>query len=112
MSGTYSKVYLRRLRNEIDITAFIADVLRLEHRQSDGQFRFLCPECQEFNTAINRKTNLARCFRCQHNYNPIDMTMRVKGMTFRDAVELLAPYLSNPHLRREIETGPRNIDTV
>lgn len=99
MSQTLSKPYLRRLRNEIDITTLIADILRIEHRQSDGRFRFLCPVCQEFNTATNRKTNLARCFRCKRNFNPIDITMCVNRMAFLEAVDLLAPYLNSPQLR-------------
>lgn len=96
----FTKAYLRRLRNEIDIALYMVEILRLEHRHQDGTFRFLCPECGELHTATNRKTNLARCFRCKKNYNPIDITMRVKAMDFRDAVAWLAPYLDNPHLRR------------
>jgi len=96
----FTKPYLRRLRNEIDVSLYIAEILRVEHRNHDGTFRFLCPECHDFHTATNRKTNLARCFRCEKNYNPIDITMRVKCMDFREAVEYLANYLDNPHLRR------------
>ena len=101
----FTKPYLRRLRNEIDIALYISQVLHLEHRCHDGTFRFLCPQCQEFHTATNRKTNLARCFRCKKNYNPIDITMRVKCMDFREAVDWLSDYLDNPHLQRCLETA-------
>ncbi|WP_208596420.1 hypothetical protein [Desulfonatronospira thiodismutans] len=40
-------------------------------------------------TACNPRTNLARCFRCERNFNPIDLVMVVKGLNFREAVEFL-----------------------
>ena len=60
---------------------------------SEDYLRFLCPLCSEFNTAINPSTNLARCFRCQQNFNPIDMVMTVKGCSFLDAVKYLSTLL-------------------
>ncbi len=88
-----TKPHLRRLRNEIEMTMFIADILRLEHRWCDNRFRFLCPLCNEFNTAVNPKTNLGRCFRCKRNFNPIDLVMLIKRLAFMDAVAFLEPYL-------------------
>jgi len=85
----YSAQTLRRLRNEIPINILIADFLQLPCKASEGYFRFLCPLCSEFVTATNPNTNLARCFRCQKNFNPIDMTMQVKRWNFREAVEYL-----------------------
>lgn len=88
-----TKPYLRRLRNDIDVRVLIADVLQLEHRSSDGRFRFLCPLCQEFNTAVNPATNLGRCFRCLKNFNPIDLVIVVKHFDFLQAVDFLDPFL-------------------
>jgi DNA primase len=89
MTKRYSKELLRRLRNEIPIAILISDLLKLPNKVSEGYFRFLCPICSEFNTATNQKTNLARCFRCKKNFNPIDMVMEVKRVGFVDAVEYL-----------------------
>ena len=89
MEKRFSKETLRRLRNEMPVNILIADILNLPHKISDGYFRFLCPECSEFNTAVNPRTNLARCFRCERNFNPIDITMIVKRLNFRAAVEYL-----------------------
>lgn len=89
MPKRYSKEFLRMLRNEIPIAILIADLLDLPNKNSEGYFRFLCPICSEFNTATNQKTNLARCFRCQKNFNPIDMVMEVKKVGFIDAVQYL-----------------------
>lgn len=88
-----TKPYLRRIRNEIDVRALIAETLKLEYRMSDGRFRFLCPLCQEFNTAVNPATNLARCFRCLKNFNPIDMVIVVKRYDFLKAVDFLDEFL-------------------
>ena len=89
MAKRYSKEFLRMLRNEIPIAIVISDLLELPNKLSEGYFRFLCPICSEFNTATNHKTNLARCFRCQKNFNPIDMVMEVKRVGFIDAVQYL-----------------------
>lgn len=80
---------LRRLRNEIPITLVIAELLKLPTKVSEGYFRFLCPLCTEFITATNPKTNLARCFLCEKNFNPIDMVMVVKQISFSKAVDYL-----------------------
>lgn len=89
MTRRYSKEKLRILRNQVPIARLIADFLGLPSKVSQGYFRFLCPLCAEFHTATNPKTNLARCFRCQKNFNPIDMVMTVRRCNFREAVELL-----------------------
>jgi DNA primase len=85
----YSKELLTGLRNEIPISIVIGDILDMPSKTTEGYFRFLCPVCNEFNTATNPKTNLARCFGCRRNFNPIDMVMVVKRMNFKDAVEYL-----------------------
>lgn len=89
MTKRYSKEKLRKLRNDIPISILIKDILKLPSKFMDGYFCFLCPVCSEFMSATNPKTNLGRCFRCEKNFNPIDMTMIVKNYNFRDAVEYL-----------------------
>jgi DNA primase len=89
MSCRYSREQLRRLRNEIPIAELIGDFLKLPTKISEGYLRFLCPICSEFNSATNLKTNLARCFRCRKNFNPIDIVMIVKHCNFVEAVEFL-----------------------
>lgn len=93
MQLKYTRPYLRRIRNEVDISDLIADVLDLPTKISEDYLRFLCPLCSEFNTAVNPSTNLARCFRCQKNFNPIDMVMTVKGYSFLEAVDFLSTLL-------------------
>jgi len=89
MKQRYSKAELRKLRNDIPIDRVIADILNQPNKVSEGYFRFPCPVCSEFTTAINPKTNLARCFSCRKNFNPIDMIMAVKTYSFVQAVDYL-----------------------
>lgn len=79
---------LRELRNDIGIVLVI-HALRLPTRMRGSWLRFLCPACGEFDTATNPKTNLGRCFRCKRNFNPIDLVMVERGVSFLDAVSYL-----------------------
>lgn len=89
MPRRYAQETLRKLRNDIPIAPLIADILGLPCKTAEGYFRFLCPLCGGFHTATNPKTNLARCFDCQQNFNPIDITMTVEHKNFREAVQFL-----------------------
>lgn len=89
MTQRYSKTQLRKLRNNIPVDLLIANILKQPNKISEGYFRFICPICNEFTTAINPKTNLARCFSCKKNFNPIDMVMAVKTYSFTQAVDYL-----------------------
>jgi len=89
MPNRYAKQTLRRLRNDIPIAILIADILELPWKTAEGYFRFLCPRCGGFDTATNPKTNLARCFACQKNFNTIDLAMTVNKQNFRQAVQFL-----------------------
>ncbi|MBU0995093.1 MAG: hypothetical protein KJ737_21575 [Proteobacteria bacterium] len=89
MTRLFSAQELYNVRNEIPISALIETVLNMPTRMTEGVFRFLCPVCREFNTAVNSKTNLARCFYCEKNFNTIDLVMIVKQMNFVKAVRFL-----------------------
>ena len=89
MSDRFPPEMLRRLRNEIPINLVIKEFLKIPTKLSEGYFRFLCPLCSEFITATNPKTNLARCFLCEKNFNAIDIVMTAKQVSFRSAVDYL-----------------------
>ena len=89
----FSKEELFRIRNQIAIDEVIEHIVDLPCKMREGHVRFVCPLCSEANTATNPKTNLARCFRCQRNFNPIDMVMLVLGTSFVDAVGRLKEHL-------------------
>ncbi len=89
MSQYYPDDFLRMLRNDIPIDVVIVDLLNLEVQKDRKTIRFRCPLCYNFHTATNHKTNLARCFDCQKNFNPIDMVITVGNCGFVDAVKIL-----------------------
>jgi len=83
---------LYALRNNIPIDALIEKALCIPSRVAEGYFRFLCPSCKEFNTAVNPKTNLARCFHCEENFNTIDLVMTIRKLDFVESVRFLQDY--------------------
>lgn len=89
MPKHYSADFLRILRNQIPIDTVITNFLKLELRDDHHILRFRCPLCFNFHTATNHKTNLARCFDCMKNFNPIDLVITVAKCNFLDAVQFL-----------------------
>ncbi len=92
MSRYFPDDYLYRLRNQVPF-ALLLERLQWPHKRRDGQLAFLCPRCQEYHSAVNPRTNLARCFHCQTNFNPIDLTMEIQECDFVTAVNYLKPLL-------------------
>ena len=88
----FTKQQLFQVRNEIDIDWLINEKLSIE-RQFKGAWRFRCPLCQELNTATQKKTNLARCFSCQKNFNTIDIVIYTKKINFVPSVRFLLSLL-------------------
>jgi hypothetical protein len=84
--------FLRRLRNDISWRSLL-ERLRWPHKHRQGQLAFLCPCCGEYVSAVNPRTNLGRCFHCETNFNPIDLTMAVRECDFVDAARYLIPLL-------------------
>lgn len=89
MANCYPVDFLRMIRNQIPIEKVIVAMLNLEVRHTSKWLRFRCPLCYNFHTATNPVSNLARCFDCKENFNPIDMVMAVGQCTFVEAVEYL-----------------------
>ena len=89
---SFTKQQLFQVRNEIDIDWLISEKLNIE-RQFNGAWRFRCPLCQELNTATQKKTNLARCFSCQKNFNTIDIVIYTKKIDFVPSVRFLLALL-------------------
>ena len=85
----FSSRQLYVLRNDIDVRMLIEKTLRIPCRMTDGCFRFHCPLCNALDTAVNPKTNLARCFRCEKNFNTIDLVMLIRQADFIQSVKFL-----------------------
>ena len=93
MPKYFPRHLLYRLRNEIPLPRVIADHLNWPCKCREGRFCFVCPRCGESRTAVNPRTNLGRCFRCEENFNAIDFVMLATGRDFVAAVEFLTDFL-------------------
>jgi len=93
MRKKFSRQVLFELRNHVPIRALIENELNLAHHRTQGLFRFQCPDCHGFHTSVKYDKNLARCFDCRKNYNPIDMVMAVMKTQFYDSASFLLPIL-------------------
>ena len=100
-----TKELLRAIRNDLPMKLTI---VRLGchgpvAKQSDGYYRFQCPDCGELRATVNPRNNLAHCFSCGGNFNNIDLLM-IQGHDFLPAVDILKNWLDE--YRRDL--GRRN----
>lgn len=103
MQRRFSDEELHAIRNFIPVRFVIEQVLEIPNKEIEGCYRFLCPACSEFQTGVNPRTNLSRCFRCARNFNTIELVMSDRGLGFVESVKLLAKYRaahSNEHPQR------------
>ena len=111
MSPRFSQQQLFVLRNQVPIELLIEKVLALPSDRKNGYLRFACPLCQGFHTGINAEHNLARCFDCRKNFNPIDMVMCRNKISFKQSVDFLKkcyPQLSAANPERPCRLTPQS----
>jgi DNA primase len=97
----FSSDELYRLRNDIPVAVLIEHGLEIPSHRRHGRFCFLCPVCKEFNSAINMRTNQAKCFTCEKSFNTIDLVMETRQWDFVDSVRFLRKYYENLPQRTE-----------
>jgi hypothetical protein len=107
----FSSRQLYILRNDICVEALIEKALSIPCRVTKGCFRFLCPLCNGFNTAVNPETNLARCFGCEKNFNTIDLVMLIRKSDFVQSVKFLQKFHQNASVG-QIHDDPETISGV
>ena len=89
MTRRFSPQELTSLRNQAPIHRVIETWLALPTRQRGGKLAFACPLCGGFDTSINPGHNLARCFDCRQNFNPIELVMYQLKIGFVESVKWL-----------------------
>lgn len=92
MAKRFPDELLRRLRNEVPFTPLLAS-LRWPHKRRFGQLVIVCPRCGESRSDKNPRENLIRCFHCDTDFNPIDITIAARKCDFVEAVEYLLAFL-------------------
>ncbi len=81
-------IELYALRNQVPLHQLMK-TLGIPVKWQEEFWRFQCPRCEDFNTAINPKNNLGRCFKCAENFNTIDIVIKNRGWSFTVAIEFL-----------------------
>lgn len=94
MALRFSKGELHQIRNQIPVRVVLEALCGIECKESESYTRFVCPVCNEMQTSIHPRENLGRCFRCQRNFNPIELVMFGCKLSFVDSVKLLQGYSS------------------
>ena len=111
MKPRFSAQQLRIIRNLIPVGEVIEEFLHIPSKITHGTLRFRCPLCREFDIAINSKANLARCFSCEKNFNPIDMVMAARNTGFTESVNSLEMFqrsLSDGKRHTSLHENPRH----
>ena len=89
MTRRFSSRELTFLRNKIPINHVIETMLSVAAGNKNGAPSFNCPACHSANTSIHTRHNLARCFDCRRNFNPIEFVMHQRHISFVDSVKWL-----------------------
>lgn len=89
MGGRFTRQQLYELRNNFPVRYVIENVLKIPNRVSGNVFRFECPICRGWHTGVKYEKNLARCFDCKANFNPIDLAIRIRQEDFRPSASYL-----------------------
>ena len=75
MTRRFSSGELSFLRNRIPINWVIENLNGSPRQKTNSKISFACPISGGFDTSINSVHNLARCFSCRQNFNPIEFVM-------------------------------------
>ncbi len=87
--GRFTGQQLYELRNNLPVRYVIESVLNISNRVSGDVFRFECPICSGWHTGVKYEKNLARCFDCRANFNPIDLAIRIRQEDFYPSASFL-----------------------
>jgi DNA primase len=105
MTRRFSSAELNFLRNRVPIERVMETLFGTCIQGSNR--RFVCPLCAGLDTSVNAGHNLARCFACRRNFNPIELVMHQLKISFVDSVKWLqSRMLSAPqHIPATNNTG-------
>jgi len=116
MFKRFEKQELYNIRNKIPIDILIEKELMIPSKMTINGLKFQCPICKEMETATNPKTNLARCFKCKLNFNPIDITKLCKQFGFVESVIYLKDfqkkYQTSPSIYQRGHSGLLSLNDI
>jgi hypothetical protein len=84
----FDRQLLEGIRNRISLKG-LASYLGIQIKIKDNQCWFVCPRCAKMKASFQKNHNLARCWKCNIRYNPIELVMAHCNMNFKEAVMFL-----------------------
>jgi hypothetical protein len=97
MTRRFSSKELRFLRNRVPIDRVVETLFGTPKPNSNTKRLFACPICGASDTSVNAVHNLARCFSCRRNFNPIELVMHQLKIGFVDGVKWLQSRMPPVH---------------
>lgn len=115
MTRRFSSGELKFLRNRVSIERVMETLVGTSIQDSNR--RFVCPICGGLDTSVNAGHNLARCFLCRRNFNPIELVMHQLKISFVDSVKwlhsrMLSVPLHTPATKKTGKAGPCAIGDI
>lgn len=105
MNRRFSEEELHAIRNRIPVRFVLKKFCGTECKEIEGSSRFVCPVCHEMRTSIHPNENLGRCFRCERNFNPIELVMLGCELSFVESVKLLQKHIKPQAARDSVDTS-------
>ncbi len=93
-SEPIDNLLLGRLRNDLSLLSVISK-LDIPTTKRGNRLSFRCPLCGSLHARVNDRINLGHCFRCQKNFNTIELLMAERGVEFPEAVAWLERLLGS-----------------
>src|SRR5258708_12522049 len=93
--------FVEQLKTSVDIVKVVGEYVRLKRVGATGRYLGLCPFHQEktpsFN--VNQARQFYKCFGCGVGGDVLKFVMEIDGLTFPEALHLLAerPAIPLPH---------------
>src|SRR5215472_17480178 len=84
--------FAEQLKSSIDIVKVVGEYVRLRRQGTTGRYTGLCPFHQEKTPSfsVNQTRQFYKCFGCGVAGDMIKFVMEIEGLTFWEALKLLA----------------------
>src|SRR5579871_2640613 len=84
--------FVEQLKSSIDIVKVIGEYVRLRRSGASGRWVGLCPFHQEKTPSfsVNQTRQFYKCFGCGKGGDALNFVMEIDGLTFPEALKLLA----------------------
>jgi DNA primase len=102
--------FVEQLKSSIDIVKVIGDYVRLKRAGSTGRYVGLCPFHQEKTPSfsVNQTRQFYKCFGCGAGGDALKFVMEIDGLTFPEALRLLADRNGIPMPKRADYADPES----